>query len=258
MKAGLTDIPEWQMDFKNPEYEGRRLFSEVVGTFFLALVGVGAHVVDAASNGGIGRAAAVVAPGLMVMAIILFMGKVSGAHLNLAVTIGFAARGDFPWRRVPGYLIAQLLGALLACLFLYLLFGQAALLPAASRPGEGFTVMQAFAMEAVLTFGLISTILGTASRAQNVGYLSALAIGGYIALAGLWSSPISGASMNPTISLSVDLVLLDLSYYWIYLIAPLAGTIVAVLVAHLLRGPGGDETARKKSQGEPETASRER
>ena len=69
-------------------------------------------------EGQISLAAAVVAPGLMVMAIILFMGAVSGAHLNPAVSLAFALRGDFPWRRVPGYIIVQLVGATLACLFL--------------------------------------------------------------------------------------------------------------------------------------------
>ena len=95
-------------DFDDPKHEWRRLFSELLGTFFLVLVGAGGAVVNAQSGGAIGRAAAVTAPGLMVMAIILFMGAVSGAHLNPAVSIAFAARGDFPWRRVPGYIIVQL------------------------------------------------------------------------------------------------------------------------------------------------------
>lgn len=190
------------------------------------------------------------APGLMVMAIILFMGKVSGAHLNPAVTVGFAARGDFPWRRVPEYITAQLVGSVLASLMLFSIFGHTALLPNISKPGLDFTDAQALVLEIVLTFGLISTVLGTASRAQNVGSLSALAVGGYIALAGLWSSPVSGASMNPALSFGPDLVLLDFSYYWIYLIGPLIGSILAVLAAYLLRGPGGDIVAEEVSQGE--------
>src|SRR5208283_1255392 len=103
--------------------ELRRLFSEVLGTFFLVLVAVGGGVVSSATGGSINPVALVIAPGLMVMAIILFMGKVSGAHLNPAVTIAFSARGDFPWRRAPGYIIAQIVGALLACSFLALIFG---------------------------------------------------------------------------------------------------------------------------------------
>ena len=103
--------------------EFRRLFSEVLGTFFLVLVAAGAGIVNIAASGSVSLVARVVAPALMVMAVILFMGKISGAHLNPAVTIAFAARGDFPWRRVPGYIVAQLVGAVVACAFLAGVFG---------------------------------------------------------------------------------------------------------------------------------------
>ena len=106
-------------DFNDPKQEWRRLFSELLGTFFLVLVAAGGGMMGQAFPDTIGRSAAVTAPGLMVMAIILFMGKVSGAHLNPAVSLAFAARGDFPWRRVPGYIVVQLLGATLAALFLH-------------------------------------------------------------------------------------------------------------------------------------------
>jgi len=95
------------------------LFSELLGTFFLVLVAAGGGMMGQAFPNTISRSAAVVAPGLMVMAVILFMGKVSGAHLNPAVSVAFSLRGDFPWRRVPGYIIAQLIGATLAALFLH-------------------------------------------------------------------------------------------------------------------------------------------
>ena len=93
----------------DPKHELRRLFSEILGTFFLVLVAVGGNIVYSMNAGAISPVAVVAAPGLMVMVIILFMGNVSGAHLNPVVSIAFAARGDFPWRRVPGYIIAQLL-----------------------------------------------------------------------------------------------------------------------------------------------------
>src|SRR5512132_30721 len=86
--AGLSALELVRQNFDDPRQEWRRLFAEVLGTFFLVLVGAGAGVVDAVSHGAIGRGASVTAPGLMVMAIILFMGAVSGAHLNPAVTLG--------------------------------------------------------------------------------------------------------------------------------------------------------------------------
>ena len=226
-------------DFDDPRRASRRLFSELFGTFLLVLAGAGAPVVNAISHGAISRPAAVAAPGLMVMAIILFMGAVSGAHLNPAVTLGFSLRGDCPWRRVPGYLLAQLAGATLACLFLWGLYGKVGQL-GATEPGAGIRDWQAMLTELALTVGLVSTILGTASRAQNVGPFSAVAVGGYIILAGLWSSPISGASMNPARSFAPDLVLARFDHFWPYVIGPLAGAIIAVGIAWLLRGPGGD------------------
>jgi aquaporin Z len=224
-------------DFDDPALEWRRLFAEFFGTFLLVLAACGAVVVSALSHGAISRSAAVVAPGLMVTAIVLFMGAVSGAHLNPVVSVAFALRLDFPWRRVPGYLLAQLAGAVGACLFLWAALGKHGAL-GATEPGSAVHAWQAMLIELVLTVGLVSTILGTASRAQNVGALSALGVGGYIALAGLWSSPISGASMNPARSFGPDLVLLDFANFWVYVVGPLAGATLAVLIAFVLRGPG--------------------
>ena len=222
-------------NFDDPRQEWRRLFAEVLGTFFLVLVGAGGGVVDAVSDGAIGRAASVTAPGLMVMAIILFMGAVSGAHLNPAVTLGFALRGDFPWRRVPGYIVAELLGSTLAVLVLWAMFGKVGSL-GATEPGPGISDLQAMVMELILTVGLFSVILGTASRSQNLGPLSALGVGAYIALAGLWSSPISGASMNPARSFGPDLVLWNFDHYWVYVVGPILGAAIAVGFAFILRG----------------------
>jgi aquaporin Z len=222
----------------------------VLGTFLLVLAGAGASVVAAATHVAIGRVAAVSAPGLTVLAVILFMGAVSGAHLNPVVSIAFALRADFPWRRVPGYVVAQLLGGTLAVLFLLAMFGHVGSL-GATVPGRGISDTQAALMELVLTAGLVSTILGTASRAQNLGPISAFGVAAYIVLAGLWSSPVSGASMNPVRSFAPDLVEGDFSHFWVYLLGPLAGALLAVGIAHLLRGPAGrDPLAKRAADGE--------
>jgi aquaporin Z len=234
--------------FADPTREWRRLFAELIGTFLLVEAGAGAPVVNAFTHGSIGRGAAVTAPGLAVMAVILFMGAVSGAHLNPVVSIAFAARGDFPWRRVPGYILVQLLGATLAVLFLDAMFGKVGML-GATVPGAGIDDGQALVMELALTAGLVSTILGTASRSQNVGPLSAVAVGGYIVLAGLWSSPITGASMNPARSFGPALVLGDFAHYWIYAIGPVAGALLAVGFAFILRGHGGEHQSATAAQG---------
>ena len=247
----LASLEFTRKNFDNPALEWRRLFSEVLGTFLLVIVAAGGGTINAVSNGAISRTAAVTAPGLMVLAVILFMGAVSGAHLNPAVSIAFATRGDFPWRRVPGYIIAQLIGATLACLLLAALFGKVGML-GATEPGPGINDWQALIMEFVLTAGLVSTILGTASKAQNLGPISAFGVGAYIILAGLWSSPISGASMNPARSFGPDLVLLDFSHYWVYVVGPIAGALLAVGIAYILRGRGGDLSGVQAAQGKLE------
>jgi len=233
-------------EFDDPRLEWRRLFSELLGTFMLVLVAAGGGVLH--SKGQISAAAAVVAPGLMVMAIILFMGAVSGAHLNPVVSLAFALRRDFPWKRVPGYIVIQLIGATLACLFLYAVFGNTGHL-GATLPGGGYASWQALLMEVALTGTLVSVILGTASGAQNVGAIAALGVGGYVALAGLWSAPVSGASMNPARSFGPALVSGDFSSYWVYVLGPLAGALLAVACARLLRGAGGDPTSRLAGSG---------
>jgi aquaporin Z len=233
-------------DFDDPRREWRRLFSELLGTFALVLAAAGGGILHA--KGQISLAAAVVAPGLMVMAIILFMGAVSGAHLNPGVSLAFALRGDFPWRRVPGYIVIQLAGATLAALFLRWVFGNVEHL-GATLPGPGYKPWQALLMEIVLTMLLVSVILGTASAAQNVGAIAALGVGGYIALAGLWAAPVSGVSMNPARSFGPALASGDWSSYWVYVVGPLSGALIAVGFASVLRGRGGDVTSQAAGSG---------
>lgn len=234
-------------EFGDPRFAYRRLFSEVLGTFLLVLAAAGGGLLHA--RGEITLAAAVVAPGLTVLAVILFMGAVSGAHLNPVVSLAFALRRDFPWRRVPGYVIAQLAGATLACLFLLAVFGNVAHV-GATLPGPSYHNWQAFLMEIVLTGGLVSVILGTASAAQNVGTIGALGVGGYIALAGLWAAPVSGTSMNPARSFGPALVSGHWGSFWVFVAGPLAGALIAVGCAWVLRGRGGhDLVARAAASG---------
>jgi aquaporin Z len=237
-----------RFDFWDSQYEWRRVFSELLGTFFLVLVAAGGGMVSARFGHSIPTAALVVAPALMVMAIILFMGAVSGAHLNPAVSFAFALRGDFPWRRVPAYVIAQFAGATLATLLLWALIGKHGS-AGLTLPGPGISTLTAMFWEIVLTAGLVSTILGTASGAQQVGPFAALGVGSYIALAGLWASPVSGASMNPARSLGPALVLGNWTSWWAYLAGPVAGAAIAVGIAFVLRGPGGGTHGTQAAQG---------
>jgi aquaporin Z len=246
---GQPNAAARQFDFWDDQYEGRRLFAELLGTFFLVLVAVGAGMVNARFGGqAVPYVARVVAPALMVTAAILFMGAVSGAHLNPAVTLAFALRGDFPWKRVPSYIIAQFAGAVIATLVLWALLGRQGS-AGLTLPGPGISAGTALGWEVLLTTGLVSVILGTASGAQQLGPLAALGVGSYIALAGLFGAPVSGASMNPARSLGPALVLGNWTAWWAYLAGPLAGGVIAVGIAYVLRGAGGGASGTAAARG---------
>jgi len=238
-----------QYDFWDTSYEWRRLFSELLGTFLLVTVAVGGGIVNARFGGDVvpGPVRAV-GPGLMVMAVILFMGTVSGAHLNPVVSLAFALRGNFPWSRVGAYVLAQFAGAVLATLLLIGLLGKHGS-AGLTLPGPGISTATALAWEALLTTGLVSVILGTASGAQALGPIAALGVSSYIILAGLFGAPVSGASMNPARSLGPALVLGDWTSWWAYLVGPLIGALIAVGFAYVLRGRGGGVAANRAAQG---------
>jgi aquaporin Z len=238
-----------QFDFWDDSYEWRRLFSELLGTFLLVTVAVGGGMVNARFGGtAISAPARAVAPALMVMAVILFMGAVSGAHLNPVVSFAFALRGNFPWRRVPSYIAAQLAGAVLATLALLGLVGSHGS-AGLTLPGPGVSTLTALLWEILLTAGLVSVVLGTASGAQQLGPIAAFGVGTYIALAGLVGGPMSGASMNPARSLGPAAVLGIWTSWWAYLVGPVIGALIAVGMAHILRGPGGGLRGSEAAQG---------
>ncbi len=227
----------------------RRLFAEVFGTFLLVFVAVGGGMIAARFGGDVlSHSFQAIAPGAMVMCIILFMGAVSGAHLNPVVTIAFALRRDFTWKLVPAYVAAQLVGAAIAAAVLILLLGKQGT-AGLTLPGPGIGAVRALGWEIVLTVGLVSVILGTASGAQNVGWGAAIGVGGFIALAGLVGWPVSGASMNPARSLMPALILGDVTAGWVYIVGPLVGALVAVGIAWVLRGRGGGVMGRRAGSG---------
>jgi len=220
--------------FLDPAGEWRRIFAEAWGTFLLVAVAAGGEMVFR-SGGDIPHAFIMIAPGLMVMSIIYFMGSVSGAHVNPAVTFAFALRRNFPWYKVPGYWAAQAAGGFAAVLLLRALLGPSGDL-GATMPGENIGDIQTLIMEILLSAGLVNVILGTASGARNIGHNGAIAVGGYIALAGLWASPVSGASMNPIRSLAPDVLRGDLQMTWVYIAGPLAGAVIGVIFEWILKG----------------------
>lgn len=213
----------------------KKLLAELLGTFTLVFAGTGAIIINAATHGTITHAGIALTFGLVVLAMIHTFGDVSGAHLNPAVTLAFAAARRFSWRHVPGYLGAQLLGALAASLLLHLLFPQDTTSLGATLPAG--TATQSFVLELVLTAILMLTILSVSTGAREKGLTAGLTIGSVIALEALFAGPVSGASMNPFRSLAPALISGHLTHLGLYLLAPTLGALLAVPLCIAVRDP---------------------
>lgn len=209
----------------------RRLAAEGLGTFALVFFGAGAIMV-AARYGSFGQLGIAAAFGLVIAAMVYALGHISGAHLNPAVSLGFALSRHFPWRLVGAYWVAQCLGAIGAAFLLRASLGDVADVGATRPSGSDG---QSFLWEIVLTFVLMLVIMAVATDTRAVGEAAAIAIGGTVALGALVGGPVSGASMNPARSLGPGLAAGELDALWIYLLAPLIGSAIGALTYQLLR-----------------------
>lgn len=225
-----------------------RLIIEFLGTFVLVTVAAGAGVINHYVGGGpISRSAAVVAPGAAVMAMIYAWGPLSGLHINPAVTLAFTARRVFPAAWVVPYWIAQFAGAIGAALVLQAMYGNVSAggnYPIAVPGGD----WRSLVMETMLTAILVSVILNTATGGRSIGHNAALAVGATVALLGLFASPISGASMNPGRTLGPDIVASDYAGWWVYVLGPVTGALIAVAIINAVRGLP-DKEEREAAQG---------
>jgi aquaporin Z len=225
-----------------------RVIIEFLGTALLVTVAAGAGVINRYAGGNtISRTAAVVAPGALVMALIYAWGPLSGLHINPAVTIAFTGRRVFRAFWALPYIVAQLAGAILAALFLQVMFSHVAAggnYPISKAGGD----WRSFVMEIVLTTILVTVILNTATGYRSIGHNAALAVGATIALLGLFASPISGASMNPARTLGPDIIANDFTGWWVYVFGPLIGATIAVMLVGLVRGRP-DKEEREAAEG---------
>ena len=213
----------------------KKRLGEVLGTFALIFAGTGAIIIDNASGGAITHAGVALTFGLIVLAMIYTLGDVSGAHLNPAVTIAFAAARRFSWSEVPRYVAAQTAGAFAASGVLRVLFPADANLGATLPAGPA---MQSFVLEVILTAMLMFVVLGVSTGAKEKGITAGIAVGAVIALEAMFAGPICGASMNPARSLAPAVVGGNLQHLWVYLTAPVLGALIAVPLCCGVREPG--------------------
>ncbi len=204
----------------------KKYIAEVLGTFALVFAGCGAIVVDGTTGGVISHSGIALTFGLIVMAIIYALGDVSGAHINPAATIAFWWAGRFESKHVLPYVAAQSIGALAGAVILRILFADHVTLGATLPAGPWW---QSFVLEVLLTWLLMFVVLNVSTGAKEKGIMAGAAIGGTVALEAMFAGPISGASMNPARSLGPALISGQTQHLWLYVIAPLTGSVIAVL-----------------------------
>lgn len=205
----------------------RNFIAELIGTFALVFCGTGAVVIDQQYGGTVTHVGIAITFGLIVMSMIYSLGNISGAHLNPAVSISFTIAGRFPVKYLPGYIISQLAGALLASLTLKLMFPENVFLGATMPAG---TELQSLILEFILTFFLMLVIINVATGSKEQGMFAGLAIGSVVALEAMFAGPVCGASMNPARSLGPALVSGHPEHLWIYIIGPVSGAALAIPV----------------------------
>lgn len=208
-------------------------FAEAMGSFAIVFFGCGAIVVNDLYGGVIGHMGVAAIFGLIVMLMIYALGNISGAHFNPAVTIGFVAAGRMAMREAPGYIVAQLLGAIVGALLLKILFSSHTTLGTALPQGD---LLQTFIMELVLTFTLMLVILNVSTGHMEKGIMAGVAIGGFVAVAAGMGGPISMASMNPARSLGPAIVSGSWHAQWVYLLATVSGALLAYPSCRVLQG----------------------
>ncbi|XP_047308219.1 aquaporin NIP1-1-like [Impatiens glandulifera] len=211
----------------------KQLIAEVTGTYFLIFAGCGSVVVNAASDKTVTFPGIAIVWGLAVMVLVYSVGHISGAHFNPAVTIAFATCKRFPWKQVPAYLSAQVLGSTLAAGTLRLIFtGKQDHFTGTLPMGSD---LQSFVLEFIITFYLMFVISGVATDNRAIGELAGLAVGATVLLNVMFAGPISGASMNPARSLGPAIVSNQYKSLWVYMVAPVAGAIAGAWVYNTIR-----------------------
>ena len=210
----------------------KRFISEIIGTFALVFCGTGAMVINDFTGGTVTHVGVAITFGLIVMGMIYAFGDISGAHMNPAVTIGFAYAKKFPWKEVPAYVLAQLIGAFLASGILLYLFPESQTLGATV---PGLSALKVFIFEIILSFFLMVVIINVSTGSKEIGVVAGIAIGSAVLLEAMFAGPITGASMNPARSIAPAVVSGNIADLWIYILAPIVGCVLAVVTCKLVK-----------------------
>lgn len=225
--------------------EMKQYSAEFLGTFWLVLGGCGSAVLAAAfPNVGIGLMGVALAFGLTVLTMAYAIGHISGCHLNPAVSVGLWAGGRFPASKLPPYIVAQVLGAIVAGAVLYVIAsgapgfdvskGFASNGYGAHSPG-GYSLLAALVSEVVMTMFFLLVILGATDKRAPAGF-APIAIGLALTLIHLISIPVTNTSVNPARSTGVALFVGDwaIGQLWLFWVAPIVGALLGAAIYHFV------------------------
>ena len=201
----------------------KKYIAELIGTFALVFCGTGSIIIDDVTGGVVSNVGIGITFGMIVMVMIFAFGNISGAHINPAVTIAFAVTDRFDKKLVIPYIIAQLIGGLLASIVLRLMFLDHDDLGTTSPLGSWY---QTFIMEVILTYFLMLVILFV-SQNRAVSQFTAIAVGATVMMEAIFAGPITGASMNPARSIGPAIVSGYSDDLWIYVLSTVIGALLA-------------------------------
>ncbi|KAK8491760.1 hypothetical protein V6N12_057801 [Hibiscus sabdariffa] len=208
-----------------------QILAEMLGTFILMFCISGIIASTKQTGGGEALLEYAITAGLTIVVLIFSIGSISGAHVNPALTIAIAAFGYFPWSKVPLYILAQILGSVLATLMGEFIYGIESDLML-TQPIQGS--QSAFMVELISTFIVVFVVAAVTQQSESVGQVSGLVIGIAIGLAVLISGPVSGGSLNPSRSIGPAIVSRNFENIWIYLTAPIIGAVLGALMYKFL------------------------
>ena len=218
----------------------KKLIAEFLGTMWLVLGGCGTAVLAAQGFGPLGVSLAF---GLTVVTMAYAIGSISGAHLNPAVSIGLWMGGRFDAKELLPYIGSQILGGIAGAAVIFLIvtglegavIGNFAANGYGDHSPEGYNMMAAFVTETVMTFFFLLVILGVTSKKASAGF-AGLAIGLCLTLIHLISIPVTNTSVNPARSISQAIFVGDwaIEQLWLFIVAPIAGAVLAGLVSKFL------------------------
>lgn len=228
-----SSINSWRQFWQSyPPRFLQKVTAEIIATYLLVFVTCGSAALSASDEHMVSKLGASVAGGLIVTVMIYAVGHISGAHMNPAVTLAFAAVRHFPWKQVPLYALAQLIGATSAAFTLRILLHPIKQVGTTSPSG---TEIQALITEIVVTFSMMFVTSAVATDTKAVGELAGIAVGSAVCITSILAGPVSGGSMNPARTIGPAIASDYYSGIWVYIVGPVCGTLAGAWTYNFIR-----------------------